>query len=245
MSLVRAPALDYPSSAGAADKEAFAGAALSLGDLNARLLLGEEIDLLAQSQAVNALVKLALAAGQQQGRPRGSARLADLPARQDLGGGRMTLASPPPHLNDHRSTRCSTRCCWAPRWAIAPRWSRWLDRAACRLWPAARRRAAGGVQRGGGWPQSTDPPGARAMGDPGPALRQEPHGRGAGGLRRVLHPAPAGRRRAGHGAGAGRQPGAGAHRVPVRGRLPASVSRCCGRRSPEVTRNEIACATAW
>jgi hypothetical protein len=39
--------------------EAFAGAALSLGDLNARLLLGQEIDLLAQSQAVNALVKLA------------------------------------------------------------------------------------------------------------------------------------------------------------------------------------------
>ncbi len=39
--------------------EAFAGAALTLGDLNARLLLGEEIDLLQQSQAVNALVKLA------------------------------------------------------------------------------------------------------------------------------------------------------------------------------------------
>ena len=39
--------------------EAFAGAALNLQDLNARLLLGEEIDLLAQTSAINALVKIA------------------------------------------------------------------------------------------------------------------------------------------------------------------------------------------
>ena len=39
--------------------EAFAGAALHLTDLNARLLLGQEIDLLAHTSAINALTKLA------------------------------------------------------------------------------------------------------------------------------------------------------------------------------------------
>jgi len=39
--------------------EAFAGAAVHLNDLNARLLLGEEIDLLAQTSAIDALVKIA------------------------------------------------------------------------------------------------------------------------------------------------------------------------------------------
>jgi hypothetical protein len=39
--------------------EAFAGCALHITDLNARLMLGEEIDLLAHTGAVNALVKLA------------------------------------------------------------------------------------------------------------------------------------------------------------------------------------------
>ena len=39
--------------------EAFAGCALHVIDVNARLILGEEIDLLAHTGAVNALVKLA------------------------------------------------------------------------------------------------------------------------------------------------------------------------------------------
>jgi hypothetical protein len=39
--------------------EAFAGCALHITDLNARLMLGEEIDLLAHTGAINALVKLA------------------------------------------------------------------------------------------------------------------------------------------------------------------------------------------
>jgi hypothetical protein len=39
--------------------EAFAGCALHITDLNARLMLGEEIDLLAHTSAINALVKLA------------------------------------------------------------------------------------------------------------------------------------------------------------------------------------------
>ena len=39
--------------------EAFAGVALAVNDLNARLLLGEEIDLLEQSQAVSTMVRVA------------------------------------------------------------------------------------------------------------------------------------------------------------------------------------------
>jgi hypothetical protein len=39
--------------------EAFAGVALAVNDLNARLLLGEEIDIVEQSQAVSTLVRVA------------------------------------------------------------------------------------------------------------------------------------------------------------------------------------------
>ena len=39
--------------------EAFAGAAIAVGDLNARLLLGEEIDILEQSQAISTMVRVA------------------------------------------------------------------------------------------------------------------------------------------------------------------------------------------
>jgi hypothetical protein len=39
--------------------EAFAGVALAVNDLNARLLLGEEIDLIEQTQAVSTMVRVA------------------------------------------------------------------------------------------------------------------------------------------------------------------------------------------
>jgi hypothetical protein len=39
--------------------EAFAGVALAVNDLNARLLLGEEIDIVEQSQAVSTMVRVA------------------------------------------------------------------------------------------------------------------------------------------------------------------------------------------
>jgi hypothetical protein len=39
--------------------EAFAGAALSVNDINARLLLGEEIDILKQAQAISTMVRVA------------------------------------------------------------------------------------------------------------------------------------------------------------------------------------------
>jgi hypothetical protein len=39
--------------------EAFAGVALAVSDLNARLLLGEEVDILEQSQAVSSMVRVA------------------------------------------------------------------------------------------------------------------------------------------------------------------------------------------
>lgn len=43
--------------------EAFAGVALAVNDLNARLLLGEEIDIVEQSQAVSTLVRVATRIG--------------------------------------------------------------------------------------------------------------------------------------------------------------------------------------
>src|SRR5262245_38956642 len=43
--------------------EAFAGCALTLNDINARTLLGEPIDLLAYSQAVSTLVRVAAKLG--------------------------------------------------------------------------------------------------------------------------------------------------------------------------------------
>jgi len=39
--------------------EAFAGVALAVNDLNARLLLGEEVDILEQSQAISTMVRVA------------------------------------------------------------------------------------------------------------------------------------------------------------------------------------------
>jgi hypothetical protein len=43
--------------------EAFAGCALTLNDINARVLLGEPVDLLAYSQAVSTLVRVAAKIG--------------------------------------------------------------------------------------------------------------------------------------------------------------------------------------
>ena len=39
--------------------EAFAGAALHVGDLNARLLMGEKVDIVAHSQAISTMVRVA------------------------------------------------------------------------------------------------------------------------------------------------------------------------------------------
>jgi hypothetical protein len=39
--------------------EAFAGAAVHMHDLNARLLLGEEVDIIAHSQAISTMVRIA------------------------------------------------------------------------------------------------------------------------------------------------------------------------------------------
>jgi hypothetical protein len=43
--------------------EAFAGAAISVNDLNARLLMGEKIDILEQSQVISTLVRIAARLG--------------------------------------------------------------------------------------------------------------------------------------------------------------------------------------
>ena len=45
--------------------EAFAGAAVHVHDLNARLLLGEEVDTLAHSQAISTMVRIASRIGTQ------------------------------------------------------------------------------------------------------------------------------------------------------------------------------------
>jgi hypothetical protein len=45
--------------------EAFAGAAVHVHDLNARLLLGEEVDTLAHSQAISVMVRIASRIGTQ------------------------------------------------------------------------------------------------------------------------------------------------------------------------------------
>lgn len=43
--------------------EAFAGAAIHVNDLNARLLLGQEVDILAHSQAISIMVRIAARIG--------------------------------------------------------------------------------------------------------------------------------------------------------------------------------------
>jgi hypothetical protein len=45
--------------------EAFAGAAIHVRDLNARLLLGQEIDIIAHSQAISTMVRIASRIGTQ------------------------------------------------------------------------------------------------------------------------------------------------------------------------------------
>jgi hypothetical protein len=45
--------------------EAFAGAAVHVHDLNARLLLGEEVDIVAHSQAISTMVRIASRIGTQ------------------------------------------------------------------------------------------------------------------------------------------------------------------------------------
>jgi hypothetical protein len=67
--------------------EAFAGAAVDVHDLNARLLLGEEVDIVAHSQAISTMVRIASRIGVQRVARDISPSLADI-------------------MREHQPTRC-------------------------------------------------------------------------------------------------------------------------------------------